>query len=39
MCVRLEALARVSFETFEADNVPEDLRDIAAVKPGSRGLK
>ena len=37
--VRLEALARVSFETFEADNVPEDLRDIAAVKPGSRGLK
>ncbi|MGB0342168.1 MAG: orotate phosphoribosyltransferase [Parvibaculales bacterium] len=37
--VRLQSLARVSFETFEADNVPEDLRTIAAVKPGSRGLK
>lgn len=37
--VNLESLAQVSFETFEADQVPEDLQDIPAIKPGSRGLK
>jgi orotate phosphoribosyltransferase len=37
--VNLESLAQVSFETFEADQVPEDLHDIPAIKPGSRGLK
>lgn len=37
--VDLSALARFSIETFEADNVPDDLQDVAAVKPGSRGLK
>ncbi|MDB2584745.1 orotate phosphoribosyltransferase [Alphaproteobacteria bacterium] len=37
--VSLESLAQVTFETFAADAVPEDLRDIPAVKPGSRGLK
>ena len=35
----LESLAQVSFETFEADSIPEDLRDVPAIKPGSRGLK
>ena len=37
--VNLESLAQVSFETFDADQVPEDLHDIPAIKPGSRGLK
>ena len=37
--VELAALARLSIETFEADNVPSDLQDTPAVKPGSRGLK
>lgn len=35
----LESLAQVSFETFDADSIPDDLRDIPAIKPGSRGLK
>ena len=35
----LESLAQVSFETFEADSIPGDLRDLPAIKPGSRGLK
>ncbi len=37
--VNLESLAQVSFETFEPDQVPEDLLDTPAIKPGSRGLK
>ena len=37
--VDLAALAQLSIETFEADNVPEDLQQVAAIKPGSRGLK
>lgn len=37
--VKLEALAQVSFETFDRDNIPADLANIPAVKPGSRGLK
>ena len=37
--VNLSSLAAISVETFSADDVPEDLSDIPAVKPGSRGLK
>lgn len=35
----LSSLARLSIETFEADQVPDDLQDVPAIKPGSRGLK
>ena len=35
----LSSLARRSIETFEADQVPDDLQDVPAIKPGSRGLK
>jgi orotate phosphoribosyltransferase len=37
--VRLSSLASITVETFEANNVPADLADVPAVKPGSRGLK
>ena len=37
--VTLSSLAAITVESFEADNVPADLNDIPAVKPGSRGLK
>ncbi len=37
--VKLQHLAQVSFGTFAADNVPEDLQHEPAIKPGSRGLK
>ncbi len=37
--VPLIALAKFEVETFDADNVPDDLKDIPAIKPGSRGLK
>ena len=37
--VKLSALARLSIETFETNAVPEDLKHVPAVKPGSRGLK
>jgi orotate phosphoribosyltransferase len=37
--VNLSSLAAITVETFSADDVPEDLSDIPAVKPGSRGLK
>ena len=37
--VTLSSLAAITVESFEADNVPADLTDIPAVKPGSRGLK
>ena len=37
--VNLSSLAAITVETFSADDVPEDLFDIPAVKPGSRGLK
>ena len=37
--VRLSALARLNIETFAVDDVPEDLKNVPAVKPGSRGLK
>lgn len=37
--VNLSSLAAITVETFSADDVPEDLSDIPAVKPGSHGLK
>lgn len=33
--VPIERLAGVVVETFEPDNLPEDLKDIPAIKPGS----
>ena len=32
-------LAELDVECWEADDLPPHLRDIPAVKPGSRGLK
>ncbi|MGB2227305.1 MAG: orotate phosphoribosyltransferase [Parvibaculales bacterium] len=37
--VTLASLASISVETFSADNVPADLADVPAIKPGSRALK
>ena len=37
--VTLASLASISVETFSVDNVPADLADVPAIKPGSRGLK
>lgn len=37
--VKLASLARLSIETFDANNIPEDLQSVPAIKPGSRGLK
>jgi orotate phosphoribosyltransferase len=37
--LNLSSLTAITVETFSADDVPEDLSDIPAVKPGSRGLK
>lgn len=37
--VKLASLARLSIETFDAKNIPQDLQDTPAIKPGSRGLK
>lgn len=37
--VKLASLSRLSIETFDANNIPEDLTDTPAIKPGSRGLK
>lgn len=36
--VKLLSLAELEMETFRADNVPEDLKSTAAVKPGSRSM-
>jgi orotate phosphoribosyltransferase len=36
--VRLVALATLKVPAWEADKLPSHLRDIPAVKPGSRGL-
>jgi len=36
--VPLIALARRKFPAYEADKLPPELRDIPAIKPGSRGL-
>ena len=37
--VKLVSLARLAIPTFDADHVPEELSDVPAIKPGSRGLK
>lgn len=37
--VPLAALARLDIPTYPADRLPPELAAIAAVKPGSRGLK
>jgi orotate phosphoribosyltransferase len=37
--VPLTALATIKAPIFAADDVPEELKDIPAIKPGSRGLK
>lgn len=37
--VPLVALAVLEIPTFAADEVPDDLKNIPATKPGSRGLK
>ena len=37
--VPLAALARLDIPTYAADRLPPDLAAIAAVKPGSRGLR
>mgnify|MGYP000447941669 FL=1 len=37
--VKLASLARFEVETFDGKNLPEDLKNIPAIKPGSRGLK
>lgn len=36
--VTLVELAAMNIPTFTSDEVPEDLKDIPAIKPGSRGL-
>jgi orotate phosphoribosyltransferase len=37
--VPLTALATIKAPIFDANDVPDDLKDIPAIKPGSRGLK
>ena len=37
--VKLASLARFQVETFDAKNLPDDLKNTPAIKPGSRGLK
>ena len=37
--VKLIALATLKVPAWEADNLPPHLRNVPAVKPGSRGLK
>ncbi len=37
--VPLVSLARLRIETYEPDALPDELKAIPAVKPGSRGLK
>ena len=34
----LVALARVDFPDYDADDLPAELQDMPAIKPGSRGL-
>ena len=38
VCVKLIALASLEVPAWEADNLPAHLRNVPAVKPGSRGL-
>ncbi|MGC6472199.1 MAG: orotate phosphoribosyltransferase [Parvibaculales bacterium] len=37
--VKLLALTGMKIETFEAKNLPDDLKNLPVVKPGSRNLK
>ena len=37
--VKLASLARFQVEAFDATNLPDDLKNTPAIKPGSRGLK
>ncbi len=37
--VKLASLARFEVETFDGKSLPDDLKNIPAIKPGSRGLK
>lgn len=37
--VPLTALVEIEAPTFSEDNIPAHLKDVPAVKPGSRGLK
>lgn len=37
--VPLFSLMQMEVQTFDADNIPPELQDIPAVKPGSRNLK
>lgn len=37
--VKLASLAQIKVKTFDKKNIPADLADVPAVKPGSRGLK
>ncbi len=39
MCVPVVSLLKIEVKTFAADNVPEELKNIEAVKPGSRFMK
>ena len=39
MGVPVVSLLKIEVKTFDENNVPEELKDIAAVKPGSRFLK
>lgn len=36
---KLVSLAGLNIQSWEASDLPQDLKDIPAVKPGSRGLK
>ena len=37
--VPLVSLAQLEIASYESDNLPPELQDIPAIKPGSRGLK
>ncbi len=37
--IPLISLAKIEVKTFAADEIPAELKDVPAVKPGSRGLK
>ena len=37
--VKLFSLARLNIETFDKKNLPEDLKKLPVIKPGSRALK
>ena len=39
MGVPVVSLLKIEVKTFDGNNIPEELRDIEAVKPGSRFIK